>query len=76
MSELQKGNFAWLLQTFDVNKPGQLFFSVRKEFLKVADLLQLELTEVTDRMTFLERYIPNIYKSWFSQMVKKVVRHK
>ena len=49
---------------------------MRREFLKLADLLQVELTEVTDRITFIERMIPTIYNSTFSQIVKKVVRHK
>lgn len=48
----------------------------RKEFLQLADLLQLELSEVTDRMTFLERYIPTFYNSKISRGLKIGVRHK
>ncbi|XP_021370570.1 two pore calcium channel protein 1-like [Mizuhopecten yessoensis] len=46
------------------------------EFLSLADLLELRLSEVRDRLTFLEQRIPFIYNSKISNFVKKVVRHK
>ncbi|CAC5394143.1 TPCN3 [Mytilus coruscus] len=62
-----------LMKILDTEMNHQI---VKKEFLKLADLLQLELTEVTDRMTFLEKNIPTIYNSAISRVLKKVVRHK
>ncbi|KAK3094057.1 hypothetical protein FSP39_023541 [Pinctada imbricata] len=50
--------------------------AVRKsQFLKLADLLELPLTEVKDRQTFLEKMVPNIYNSKASSYLKFAVRH-
>ncbi|XP_061168551.1 two pore calcium channel protein 1-like [Saccostrea echinata] len=48
----------------------------KQQFLKLADLLELQLSEVKDRLTFLEQTFPNIYNSYISGLVKRVVRHK
>ncbi|XP_064622420.1 uncharacterized protein LOC135484707 [Lineus longissimus] len=62
-----------LLFVLDENTDG---FIERREFLKVADLLNVEVTEVKDRITLFERYMPRCYKSWLSEALKSVVRHK
>jgi len=36
----------------------------------------VRLTEVKDRQTLLEQYLPNIYNSVVSEFIKKVVKHK
>ncbi|XP_014791412.1 two pore channel protein 2 [Octopus bimaculoides] len=46
------------------------------QFLKVADLLQLPLTEVKDRMSFMETHCPTIYNSYISKVIKVAVRHR
>lgn len=48
----------------------------KQQFLKLADLLELQLSEVKDRQTFLEQKFPVIYNSFISRIVKLVVRHK
>lgn len=49
---------------------------VRKEFLQVADLLNVRLTEVQDRMTFLEKMIPGCFNSAPSMILRQIVSHK
>lgn len=48
----------------------------KQQFLKLADLLELQLSEVKDRQTFLEQKFPYIYNSLISRILKLVVRHK
>lgn len=48
----------------------------KEEFMNLSDLLQVELTEVKDRQTSLEKLIPHIYNSPASEFIKLIVRHK
>ncbi|CAG5119818.1 unnamed protein product [Candidula unifasciata] len=48
----------------------------KKDFLNVSDLLNVPLTEVKDRKTFLEKHIPRIYNHRISEYIKIGVRHK
>lgn len=51
--------------------------SVKKtQFLYLADLLMLPLTEVWDRMTLLEKYFPRLYNSPISSVIKTIVKHR
>ncbi|KAL8589847.1 hypothetical protein ACOMHN_020850 [Nucella lapillus] len=62
-----------LMQILDIN--GDRFI-YKPEFMNLADLLHVELTEVNDRQTFLEKRMPHIYNSATSHYVKLIVRHK
>lgn len=44
--------------------------------MNLTDLLNVKLTEVIDRQTFLEKKIPGVYNSWLSNWVKRIVRHR
>ena len=44
--------------------------------MNLSDLLHVELTEVKDRLTFLEKLMPRVYNSPVSNFVKLIVRHK
>ncbi|KAG7161737.1 Two pore calcium channel protein 1-like 2 [Homarus americanus] len=46
------------------------------EFLKLADLLNVEVSEVVDRRTFIGHYFPSVYYSRPSKFLCRVVRHK
>ncbi|XP_046575714.1 LOW QUALITY PROTEIN: two pore calcium channel protein 1-like [Haliotis rubra] len=48
----------------------------KKQFMGLADLLQVELSEVKDRQTLIEKYFPKVYNSYASVLLKIVVRHK
>ncbi|XP_053376398.1 two pore channel protein 2-like isoform X2 [Mercenaria mercenaria] len=48
----------------------------KRDFLNLINLLQVPVTEVQERQTFLEKKIPNIYNSKASYIVKVCVRHK
>ncbi|XP_071079972.1 two pore calcium channel protein 1-like [Haliotis cracherodii] len=48
----------------------------KKHFMGLADLLQVELSEVKDRQTLIEKYFPKVYNAYASVMLKMVVRHK
>ncbi|XP_069116582.1 uncharacterized protein [Argopecten irradians] len=62
-----------LMRVLDVDANNTIS---KAEFLALADLLELRLSEVHDRLTFLELKIPFIYNSRISNFVKKIVRHK
>ncbi|KAJ8308032.1 hypothetical protein KUTeg_012906 [Tegillarca granosa] len=49
---------------------------IRSQFLRLADLLELELSEVKDRLTFIEQKFPYIYNSTISLHLRRIVRHK
>ncbi|CAL4058715.1 unnamed protein product, partial [Meganyctiphanes norvegica] len=46
------------------------------EFLKLSDLLNVEVTEVKDRATLFEKRFPRIYRSETSKFLIKIVKHK
>lgn len=46
------------------------------EFLKLADLLNVEVSEVVDRTTFMGHYFPKIYFSTPSKILRTIVKHK
>ena len=52
------------------------FYLEKKEFLMVTDLLNVKVIEVTDQITFLERFIPRIYNSYVSVRIRFAVCHK
>ncbi|CAI9720629.1 pore calcium channel 1-like [Octopus vulgaris] len=62
-----------LLKVLDTDKDGTIKMN---QFLKVADLLQLPLTEVKDRMSFMETHCPTMYNSYISNVIKVAVRHR
>ncbi|XP_076441597.1 uncharacterized protein LOC143280798 [Babylonia areolata] len=62
-----------LMQVLDIN--GDTFI-YKEEFMNLADLLHVELSEVKDRQTFLERRFPNVYNSASSYYIKQIVRHR
>ncbi|BFZ06995.1 hypothetical protein BsWGS_10034 [Bradybaena similaris] len=48
----------------------------KKDFLNLSDLLNVQLTEVKDRKTFLGKHIPQIYNHRISEFFKIGVRHR
>ncbi|KAK8737311.1 hypothetical protein OTU49_004433, partial [Cherax quadricarinatus] len=48
----------------------------KREFLKLADLLNVEVSEVVDRTTFIGHYLPSIYYSKPSRVLCRIVKHK
>ncbi|XP_029635673.1 two pore calcium channel protein 1-like [Octopus sinensis] len=62
-----------LLKVLDTDKDGTIKMN---QFLKVADLLQLPLTEVKDRMSFMETHCATMYNSYISNVIKVAVRHR
>ena len=57
---------------------GEVCLSVsgRKDFLKVADLLNVELAEETEEPTALETWCPRCYLAPPSEVIKSIVRHR
>ncbi|XP_013398994.1 two pore calcium channel protein 1 isoform X2 [Lingula anatina] len=68
-SELQRD---LLLHVLD--ETGEMCLG-RSEFLKVADILNIELSEIKDRSLLLERYCFRCYFSKPSKLVQKIIRH-
>ncbi|RNA14534.1 two pore calcium channel 1-like [Brachionus plicatilis] len=62
-----------LFRILDFDNNGILSF---KEFVHVADLLNIKMSEGQDRKTLFEIYIPRIYNGKWSTFIKKLVRHK
>ena len=58
--------------------PGSLFFCFvgKKDFLLVADVMNVKVIEVKDQVTLLERFIPRIYNSRVSAKIRVIVCHK
>ncbi|XP_041352429.1 two pore calcium channel protein 1-like [Gigantopelta aegis] len=48
----------------------------KQDFLNLADLLNVELTEITDRQTILEKTFPRMYNSKYSKCTQRIVRHR
>ncbi|KAH3844387.1 hypothetical protein DPMN_086645 [Dreissena polymorpha] len=46
----------------------------RSEFMHVADLLNVPISQVNDRITWLEKTFPSVYLSFPSQRIKEVVQ--
>ncbi|KAK3863749.1 hypothetical protein Pcinc_030506 [Petrolisthes cinctipes] len=46
------------------------------EFLRLADLLNVEVSEVVDRTTFMGHFFPRIYFSTPSSILRTIVKHK
>lgn len=61
-----------LFQVLDLDQNRALSF---KEFLYLPDLLNIRITEIKDRMTILEKYIPNIYNHKSSVILRNIVKH-
>ncbi|KAK3605493.1 hypothetical protein CHS0354_004046 [Potamilus streckersoni] len=51
-------------------------YITKSEFLNLANLLHLPVSEVKDRITLLESKIPNIFNSTPSRILRRIVRHK
>ena len=51
----------------------EIFFSGRQEFMNVADLLNVPVSEVNERTTWLEKTFPAIYTSLPSEYLKTFV---
>ncbi|XP_070181099.1 two pore calcium channel protein 1-like [Littorina saxatilis] len=62
-----------LMQVLDIN--GDTFI-YKEDFLNLSDLLHVELTEVKDRQSMLEKVMPAVFNSPVSNFVKMIVRHK
>ncbi|KAK7476229.1 hypothetical protein BaRGS_00032505 [Batillaria attramentaria] len=62
-----------LNKVLDTNGDSYIY---RAEFLNLSDLLHVELTEVKDRQTLLEKLMPTIYRSTCSNFLQMIVRHK
>jgi hypothetical protein len=45
----------------------------KREFMNVADLLNVPVSEVEDRITILEKWFPNMYNSIPAEYVKTFV---
>lgn len=54
----------------------ELLLAEKNEFLTLADLLQLPVTEVKDRMTIIEKHLPRVFNHKASQYLRRVVRHR
>ncbi|KAH3852239.1 two pore calcium channel protein 1-like isoform X1 [Dreissena polymorpha] len=63
-----------LLMTI-LDKDGTGYIS-KSDFLNLINLLQVPVSEVMDRQTFLEKKIPDIYNSKISRFIRICVRHK
>lgn len=61
-----------LFQILDIDTNQVLSF---KEFLLLADLLNIRSTEIKDRMTLLEKKVPKIYNSRYSIILRRIVKH-
>ncbi|XP_027052573.1 two pore calcium channel protein 1-like [Pocillopora damicornis] len=64
---------ALLWQVLDENNEGKIG---KKDFLMVADLLNVKVIEVRDQVNLFERFIPRVYNSRISAMIRLGVCHK
>ncbi|GAB1599140.1 two pore calcium channel protein 1-like [Argonauta hians] len=62
-----------LMKVLDVDRDETIKLN---QFLKAADLLQLPLTEVKDRMSFMETHCATLYNTYISNMIKIAVNHR
>lgn len=51
-------------------------FAGKKDFLMVADVLNVKVIEVKDQVNLFERFIPKIYNSRVSAKIRLCVCHK
>lgn len=68
-----KEQVTMLFQVMDGNGDGVI---TKAEFLTCADLLNVPLTEVKDRMLLWNRMCPRLYNSKVTEFIRKVVKHK
>ena len=61
-----------LFQVLDLDNNNSLSL---KEFLYLPDLLNIRITEINDRMTFLEKHVPSIYNTRLSRLIINFVKH-
>lgn len=52
------------------------WFAGKKDFLMVADVLNVKVIEVKDQVNLFERFIPRIYNSRVSAKIRLCVCHK
>lgn len=52
------------------------FFEGRADFLQLADLLNVTVSEIKDRKSAFHRIAPNCYNSIQSRALRKAVAHK
>ncbi|XP_022784410.1 two pore calcium channel protein 1-like isoform X2 [Stylophora pistillata] len=64
---------ALLWQVLDENNEGKIG---RKDFLMLADLLNVKVIEVKDQVNLFERFIPRVYNSRISAKIRLGVCHK
>ncbi|WAR18392.1 TPC1-like protein [Mya arenaria] len=62
-----------LMTILDKDSKGYI---VKADFLNLVNLLQVPVSEIHDRRTFLEKRIPDIYNSRPSKVLRMFVRHK
>ncbi|XP_072032425.1 uncharacterized protein [Amphiura filiformis] len=51
-------------------------FVSKREFLKVVDLLNVELLEIKDQQPFFQRWMPTCFNSKLSTIVRTIVKHR
>jgi Ca2+-binding EF-hand superfamily protein len=67
----QQINAIFEILDFDKNKILEL-----NEFMNLADLLNIRISEIRDRENLFQKLMPKIYSSKISTIVKRLVRHK
>ncbi|XP_045185027.2 uncharacterized protein LOC123543029 [Mercenaria mercenaria] len=68
--KLSKNQIDLLMLILDMNRSGHIG---RREFMNVADLLNVPVSEVADRTTYLEKWFPKIYNSTPAEYLKTFV---
>ncbi|XP_060568420.1 uncharacterized protein LOC132727023 [Ruditapes philippinarum] len=68
--KLSKNQIDLLMLILDTNRSGHIG---KREFMNVADLLNVPVSEVEDRITILEKWFPNMYNSIPAEYVKTFV---
>ena len=51
-------------------------FSGRSDFMTLADLLNVPISEVTDKVLFLEKHCTTCFMSYLSELLKLMVKHR
>ncbi len=52
-----------------------IFYYDFKDFLYLADLLNIKISEIADRKNYFEKLIHKLYNSKLSLKIQKIVRH-
>ena len=71
--DLSDIEIASLFKVIDLRNRKLLEFS---EFMLLADLLNIRVSEIRDRLNLFERKIPKIYNSKASVILKRLVKHE